>query len=565
MAVPYHTHTFEIPVASDAEAAAGVISNKVIVPSNLGTAAIEDASAFATAAQGALADSSVQPADLATVATSGAYADLSGKPTLGTAAAANVTDFATAAQGATADTALQPADIGVDVASAAQGVLADSAVQPGDLAPVATTGAYSDLTGAPALASQAEAVAATDNAKTMTALRVGETIDGRTTQIAGAGSSSRTQPARFGDTLDIKEFGFDVSGADASAAANNDAIDRMIAHATANPGMTYRGRKGDVIRITAIGKTFPANTTLYMNGGRFRWSGDISGSASNVLTFGPGFRGDIGFEPVSGSNWRRLLLFNGGTVGSTIEQVDLVPEVFSGIFNNNFDAAIKTDGNNVQIGTLNISKCYIGYMHRGLNGAAFDTGLKIGYLDIKEYGKIGGILQNVDLWLAGYNIREQGTVGLPPDPGYNALQTASISGYIGGGTLANAPEHNYRDGGPASGERITRDLTIQGMTSKNAGQCCFKMFTGVDTTGYYRNITLANISAFNPRARAGAGGFNDFGFMLQQMVDSRAHGLSCIVEGGNPKAGMYVSGADNLQIDGYQFRQSSGIAASNAI
>ncbi|UTG98640.1 hypothetical protein KEM44_21185 [Sinorhizobium meliloti] len=168
-------------------------------------------------------------------------------------------------------------------------------------------------------------------------------------------------------------------------------------------------------------------------------------------------------------------------------------------------------------------------------------------------------------WLAGYNIREQGTVGLPPDPGYNALQTASISGYIGGGTLANAPEHNYRDGGPASGERITRDLTIQGMTSKNAGQCCFKMFTGVDTTGYYRNITLANISAFNPRARAGAGGFNDFGFMLQQMVDSRAHGLSCIVEGGNPKAGMYVSGADNLQIDGYQFRQSSGIAASNAI
>ncbi|MFQ6183661.1 glycosyl hydrolase family 28-related protein [Sinorhizobium meliloti] len=115
MAVPYHTHTFEIPVASDAEAAAGVISDKVVVPSNLGTAAVEDASAFATAAQGALADSSVQPADLATVATSGAYADLSGKPTLGTAAAANTTDFATAAQGATADTALQPAAIGASV------------------------------------------------------------------------------------------------------------------------------------------------------------------------------------------------------------------------------------------------------------------------------------------------------------------------------------------------------------------------------------------------------------------------------------------------------------------
>ena len=38
---------------------------------------------------------------------SGAYADLTGKPTLGTAAATASTDYATAAQGATADSALQ--------------------------------------------------------------------------------------------------------------------------------------------------------------------------------------------------------------------------------------------------------------------------------------------------------------------------------------------------------------------------------------------------------------------------------------------------------------------------
>ena len=40
---------------------------------------------------------------------SGAYGDLTGKPTLGTAAATASTDYATAAQGAKADTALQPA------------------------------------------------------------------------------------------------------------------------------------------------------------------------------------------------------------------------------------------------------------------------------------------------------------------------------------------------------------------------------------------------------------------------------------------------------------------------
>ena len=42
---------------------------------------------------------------LATVATTGAYSDLTGLPTLGTAAAANATDFATAAQGSKADAA----------------------------------------------------------------------------------------------------------------------------------------------------------------------------------------------------------------------------------------------------------------------------------------------------------------------------------------------------------------------------------------------------------------------------------------------------------------------------
>jgi len=62
---------------------------------------------YATAAQGALADTATQPADLATVATTGAYTDLSGTPTLGTAAAADSTDFATAAQGVTADAAVE--------------------------------------------------------------------------------------------------------------------------------------------------------------------------------------------------------------------------------------------------------------------------------------------------------------------------------------------------------------------------------------------------------------------------------------------------------------------------
>lgn len=58
-----------------------------------GTAAAEDATSFATAAQGAKADTAVQPEDI------------------GTAAAQDVSAFATAVQGAKADTAVQPGEL----------------------------------------------------------------------------------------------------------------------------------------------------------------------------------------------------------------------------------------------------------------------------------------------------------------------------------------------------------------------------------------------------------------------------------------------------------------------
>lgn len=97
------------------------------VDGRTGTVTLSDL--YASAAEGDLAATAVQPGALAPVATSGAYADLTGSPTLGTAADNDEADFATAAQG----------------------TLAGTAVQPGDLAAVATSGDYEDLVGAPVL------------------------------------------------------------------------------------------------------------------------------------------------------------------------------------------------------------------------------------------------------------------------------------------------------------------------------------------------------------------------------------------------------------------------------
>lgn len=104
MAVPYHTHTFEIPVASKEETGEASISDKVLAPSSVGTSAAKDIGFFATAAQGSKADTALQPAAIgASVQAYSANLDLF--------AAAGPSAFATAAEGALAGSALQPADV----------------------------------------------------------------------------------------------------------------------------------------------------------------------------------------------------------------------------------------------------------------------------------------------------------------------------------------------------------------------------------------------------------------------------------------------------------------------
>lgn len=105
-----------------------------------------------------------------------------------------------------------------DYATAAQGALADSATQPGDLATVATSGAYSDLSGTPTIptvddtAYNATTWNANTDAPTKNAVRDKiETID---SDIAGKADSSHTHTAS-----DITDFDTEVSN-NASVTAN---------------------------------------------------------------------------------------------------------------------------------------------------------------------------------------------------------------------------------------------------------------------------------------------------------------------------------------------------------
>jgi hypothetical protein len=153
----------------------------------LGTAAATNSTAYATAAQGASADTAfgwgnhasagylttvawgavTGKPSFATVATSGAYADLTGKPTLGSAAATDSTAYAAAAAGVpvggtTGQVLAKSSDTDLAIAwvtpSGGGGAVAwaDVTGKP-TFATVSTTGAYSDLSGLPTLFSGAYA------------------------------------------------------------------------------------------------------------------------------------------------------------------------------------------------------------------------------------------------------------------------------------------------------------------------------------------------------------------------------------------------------------------------
>lgn len=219
----------------------------------------QPAGSYATATQGAKADTALQPGGLATVATTGAYGDLSGKPTLGDAAGKNTgtaagtvaagddsrfTDSRTptahaASHAAAGSDPVTPASIGAQpagsYATGAQGTKADTAVQPGSLAAVATTGAYSDLSGKPTLGD-----AAAKNT-------------GTGTGTVAAGDDSRMSDART-----------PTAHAASHAAAGGDPVTLTQAQVTGLPAaLAYRAiRDAPISQAMAIGNTTASLTAI---------------------------------------------------------------------------------------------------------------------------------------------------------------------------------------------------------------------------------------------------------------------------------------------------------------
>lgn len=99
--IPYHTHQFDIPTASEGEIRTGIEAGKAITPDKLFPVLADKANKAttlagygivdaATKAQGQKADTAVQPAQVSAVGFTGRYDDLLNKPLLGGSSGLNV-------------------------------------------------------------------------------------------------------------------------------------------------------------------------------------------------------------------------------------------------------------------------------------------------------------------------------------------------------------------------------------------------------------------------------------------------------------------------------------------
>lgn len=327
----------------------------------------------------------------------------------------------------------------------------------------------------------------------------------------------RSDRARKSDVIDLREFGFNLTGAVGTELANSNAFDRLIAHATANPGQTYRARQSDAIRWN-VAKSIP-RCHLRLEGARLIWTGDLSGSAAVALTFGQDVTFDrLTLEIPAGGGFRRLVDLSGRNRGEvSVEAEDQIANQGS----SNLDFCVRMLGHDSKIDRVKIRNVDNGLLVWGEGGAgAPQTGSEVGEIDIENYCR-GYLLRN----LTGFRLDSAHARGKSPnalpDPGFNGgLLEATVDCQIGPQRLFDAGEHNWRIGGSKSGEQMARDCQFGRMISGRAGQCGVKAWSGDNELTLF-GMSFGEITAFDcglfAQADSGSPGFNDFGVMLQNM------------------------------------------------
>ncbi|MGK9262610.1 hypothetical protein KXS15_16850 [Sinorhizobium meliloti] len=449
-----------------------------------------------------------------------------------------------------------------DQASAAVLAAAEAAKNAAQAAQAAAEAAAAGVTLPPAVANTyLRQKADASGYETKTSAQVVADLNSMPVQIAGGDSAARNAVARFGDTIDIREFGFDLSGSSGSETANNAAFDRLIANATANPGMVYRGRKGDVIRWSA-NKTIP-RCKLRLEGAKLHWIGDLSASAAPALTLAQyGDFDTLLTEVPVGGLFRRVIRLSGDNSGDTIS-VECENQVnnFGG---NNLDRAIALYGHRNHVQRVRTKNVDWGVLVYGDGGGGFpqqDTYLG----DFFCESFVGGLyIRNVTRYRDRGGLSKIKSANALPNPGHNAVTIeGAVESQFGPYQLFDSGEHNIRFGHRTGGtEQLMQDCSLAGLVSGRSGQTGLKVWSGLNTD-IISGLTFGPLDIFDcglyAQNDSGSPGFNDFGVMIQAVRNSVFGPVNIYARNATYSSldGGYFSQCDNVQVPVLNARKAS--------
>ena len=242
--------------AQSGTAVAGAIATKQDTISDLATIR-SGAQAGATA---------VQPGDLATVATTGAYSDLSGTPDLSGYATTSAMNTALAGKQDTIS------DLSTIRSGASAGA---TAVQPGDLATVATTGAYSDLSGTPDLSGYAT----TSAMNTALAGKQDTISDLATIRSGAAAGATAVQPSSLATVATTGDY---------DDLTNKPTIPVVPSTKPVVAGSNITITDGaNNVTIAATDTTYTAGTGLTLSSGAFSVDTSVVATQSDLSSYTP--------------------------------------------------------------------------------------------------------------------------------------------------------------------------------------------------------------------------------------------------------------------------------------
>lgn len=425
--------------------------------------------------------------------------------------------------------------------------------------PSTTFGPWRRLMHEGAKASTSQATTATDDTYYMTALKSAQQADGRTSKIHGTDSIARTMPARFGDTIDLREW-FDRTGSSGTDTANNTAFAALITYLSANTDkVTLRGHKGDVYRISGnTTRSFPNVGRLMMDGARFDWTGTLGASTSPVFSFNTGWDVEgMEFRVLSGATVKRVLDFVG-----THKIDDVYVYADSQIANSDtlLDYAVRILRHDNRVRNLKVKKFDKAIIAYGADGDGV-PGLGNRFEDVSVEDYLTGFeLRNLkDCRNIGYRCKGRSGAAAS-NPGENGLLHSGIADYVlMGYKVENSGEHGIRFGGTRNSEQLSRRITVGPGVITRSAQCGLKFFTG--TAGQrFIGVAINGVNVidcqYEPERPLELPGFNDEGFLLQQIIDGMVTGCSVSYQdnptGFSSDCCMFITSSQDLRVVGFR-------------